>query len=260
MTRSRALLTAALLVAAGCGSSRPAFVAPEIPRGFPNHDQGSIVDAVESSAKRFESIETRSRMRFETPTESRSVNLDIKYRRSDSLLVKAKVTLGIEAVRSLVTPDSFYVYERLSNKLYRGAVEQAYRLLPIPGPIGDMFASLAGVVEVNQRMDWQVSHDSLYYYLVTTDGTRSVTVDPRLWRVVQLEDRTSSGDLVERRTFTDFDSFGRFIVPRRIEVERPLDRERFQVYHRSVVVNPENLSLRFEIGKVDENILVSDAD
>lgn len=260
MTRSQALLPIVLLIAAGCASSRPEFVAPDLPAGFPNHDRRHIVNAVEAAVRPFVAVQTQSRMRFETPHENRSVNLDVAYRRSDSLLVKARVTLGIEAMRSLVTPDSFFVYDRLNRRLFHGAVDQAYRLLPIPGPIDEMFASIAGAVAVDRRIDWQVSHDSLYYYLNTTDGTMSATVDPRLWRVVRLEDKTSSGDLIERRTFTDFDSFGAFVVPRRIEVERPLAGERFQVYHRSVRVNPEQLSFRFEVGRVDENILVSDAD
>ena len=260
MNRSVSLLPIVWLIVAGCAASRPPFISPDLPAGFPNHDQTYIAGAVEAAVQPFVAVETRSRMRFETPDENRSVNLDITYRRADSLLVKARVTLGIEAVRSLVTPDSFFVYDRLSKRLYRGAVDQASRMLPIPGPLDELFASIAGAVEIDQRTDWQVTHDSLYYYLTTTDRTRSLTVDPRLWRIVRLEDKTSSGDLIERRTFSDFDSFGDFVVPRRIEVERPLAGERFQVYHRSVEVNPARLSFRFDVGRVDENILISDED
>jgi hypothetical protein len=229
-----------------------------MPAEFPNHDRNAIISAVSLAVESFHGLETKSRMRFETPTENRSVNLEIKYRRADSLLVKAKVTLGIEAVRSLITPDSFFVYDRLSKRLYEGAVDQAYRLLPTPGPLDEMFESIAGLIQVEQEEDWRISHDSLYYYLSTPDRTTMLTVDPRLWRVVRLEDKTSTGDLIERRTFEDFDRFGEFVVPRRIEVERPLVGEHYQVYHRAVQVNPEPMSFRFEIGRVDERVLVTE--
>jgi len=256
MTRRIALPFAAFLVLAGCGTTRPSYVAPDIPVGFPHHTEQFIAKAVKEATQRFVSLEARSRMRFETPEEHRSVNLDIRYRRNDTLLVSARVILGIEAIRSMVTPDSFYVYDRLDKKLYHGPVDQAYRLLPTPGSLDEMFESISGTVGVDDAVDWHVSHDSSYYYLITDDLTRSVTVDPRLWRVVRSEARTSSGDLIERQTFSDFDSFGGYVVPRRIEVDRPLAGERFQVYHRSVRINPEPLSFRFEVGRVEEDILV----
>jgi len=199
-------------------------------------------------------------MRFETREDNQSVNLDILYRRDDSLIVKAKVMLGIEAMRSLVTPDSFYVYDRLHKRLYRGPVDQAFRLLPTPGPLQELFESLSGALEIDRGIDWHVSHDSLYYYFATADQTTSLTVDPRLWRIVMKEDRTPAGDLIERQSFSDFDSFGEFVVPRRIEVYRPLEGERFQVYHRAVTVNPSPLSFQFETGTVDEEILIAARD
>lgn len=257
--RAACLLQITLLVLTGCASTRSSFVVPDMPAGFPNHNRQFIAQAVGEATKPFVSLESQSRMRFETPDEHRSVNLEIKYRRDDTLLVSARVILGIEAIRSLVTSDSFYVYNRLSKTLYHGPVDLAYRLLPTPGPLDEMFESITGTIEVNQTADWQVSNDSSYYYLSTRDLTRSLTVDPRTWRVVQSETRTSSGTLVERRTFSDFDSFGGYIVPRRIEVDRPLAGERFQVYHRSVRVNPESLSFRFDVGRVDEDILVGEA-
>lgn len=260
MTGRLGLLGLLAVFLTGCGSSRPVFVTPDLPNEFPNHERSYIVQAVEDAARPFMAIETKSRLRLETESERRSVNLQIKYRRADTLQVNAKVILGIEAMKSLITPDSFYVYDRLHRRLYHGSVDQAYRLLPTPGPLDEMFESIVGVLEIDQSTDWQVSHDSSYYYLSTVDSTTNLKVDPRLWRVVRLEARTATGDLIERRSFTDFDSFGGFIVPRRIEINRPRAGERFQVYHRSVLVNPEPLSFRFEVGRIDENILVKAED
>lgn len=245
-----------IVLAAGCGASRPTFTPPDIPAGFPNHDLPFIIGAVAASAEPFGSLESKSRMRYETPDESRSVNLDITYRRADSLLVEAKVILGIEAVRSLITPDSFYVYNRLSKQFFRGAVSQAYRLVPTPGSIEELFENVTGTTRIAAGAKWQVSHDSSYYYVSSVDETMSYTVDPRLWRVIEQEATTTSGDVIERRTYSDFDSFGEFVVPRRIEVVRPPAGEQYQLYHRSVTVNPAKLSFRFDVGRVDENIVV----
>ena len=71
-----------------------------------------------------------------------------------------------------------------------------------------------------------------------------------------MEARSTAGQVTETREFSDFDWFGSRILPRRVEATRPEDGQRVWVYHRSIEVNPPELPLAFETGKISERILV----
>jgi len=127
---------------------------------------------------------------------------------------------------------------------------------PTPAPLDELFPSLTGTIIPDLAEEWQVRSDSLYYYLVSGDGRLTYTVDPRIWRVVNMEARSAGGQVVETRKFSDFDWFGSSILPRRLEATRPIDGQKVWVYHRSIEVNPTELSLTFKTGKISERILV----
>jgi len=251
-----AFVTLALVVG-GCSTTKaPTFVTPDLPAGFPNHTPSEIVSNIAIASEGLDSLKSKSRIRFDTPERRGSVNLNIAYRKSDSLFASVRITFGIEAARVLITPDSFFVYQRVGKKLYFGEAEMIKVFFPTPAPMDELFPSLTGTIIPDQSAEWQVRADSSYYYLVSGDGRQTYTVDPRIWRVVNMEARSAGGQVVETRTFSDFDWFGSSILPRRLEATRPMDGQKVWVYHRSIEVNPPELSLTFKTGKISERILV----
>jgi hypothetical protein len=255
-----ALTCGFLLVAfvlSSCSTTKaPTFVSPDLPAGFPDHSPNEIVSNVALASKGFGSFKSKSRIRFESLDEKGSANLNISHRKSDSLFASVRITFGIEAAKALLTPDSFFVYQRVGKKLYFGEAEMIKVFFPQPAPVDELFPSLTGTVTPDPTVDWQVRADSLYYYLISGDRRQSYTVDPRIWRVVNMEARLADGRLEEIRTFSEFDQFGPDVLPRRLEAERPLDGQKVWIYHRSIQVNPPELSMTFKIGNQAERILV----
>jgi hypothetical protein len=249
------LLVASLL--AGCSATeKTRFTPPPIPAEFPKHSVATIIENVHGASGDFETLKSKSRIRFETPDRRESVNLNIQHRRSDSLVASVRVTFGIEAARALVTRDSFFVYERVSKKLYFGEAHMINAFFPTPAPLDELFPSMTGMMVPGASADWQVSSDSLYYYLASSDGTLTYKVDPRIWRVVQYTVQSPAGEVVEERIFAEFDLFDSRILPRRIEAVRPGEGRHVWIYHRSIELNPEELSLSFKTGGISEKILV----
>jgi len=232
------------------------FVSPDLPSGFPNHTASEIIAYVESDAEALESLTSKTRIRYQTPDKNGSVNLNIAFRKSDSLFASVRVTFGIEAARALITRDSFFVYDRVRKKLYHGEAKMIKAFIPTPAPLDELFPGMTGTMAPDRAEKWKVSSDSLYYHLVSVDGLRSYSIDPRIWKVVRMEVRGRGGEIVEERVFFDFDRFGLYVIPRRIEASRPGEGEKVSVYHRSVELNPDELSLNLKLGKISERILV----
>jgi hypothetical protein len=256
LVRSVGFLSVALLLSSCSTTKTSTFVSPELPSRFPDHTQSEIISSVTAASAGLGSIKSKSRIRFDTPDQKGSANLNIAYRKSDSLFASVRITFGIEAAKALITPDSFFVYQRIGKKLYYGKAEMIKAFFPTPAPIEELFPNLTGTVVPDTTTEWQIRSDSLYYYLSSGDGRQSYTVDPRIWRVVGMETRSADGRIVETRSFTEFDQFGSRILPRRIEATRPEDGQKVWVYHRSIDVNPPDLQLEYETGEIKERILV----
>src|SRR5690606_36338899 len=93
----------------------------------------------------------------------------------------------------------------------------------------------------------EVSSDTAYYYLHDRTGMRTYAVDPAFWRVVRLEKRSRSGDLLEVQQFSEFDEFGDTVLQRRLVFERPLDGQRASIYYPDLTHNPDRLDLNMTL-------------
>ena len=63
------------------------------------------------------------------------------------------------------------------------------------------------------------------------------------------------GQIIETRTFTDFDLVGTAFLPRRVVFSRPLDNQHFSLYHRRLTINPVELDLSFRTSSDAKRIL-----
>jgi hypothetical protein len=233
-------LLAVVLLAAGCATSRDAVVTDlDMPALFPNHSEAQIVNAVRGSGERIQTFESRARMRFEGPEGKGAASVRFRQRRDDSLYASVRVTLGIEAARALLTPDSVFVHDIFRGKLLFGAVSDVDALVPTPTTFGELFPNLSGTLYPEPGVRWSVEADTMHYIMTDTAGLRRVRVDPRTWRVVELTLLSPEGEIEEKRTFSEFDEFDGYILPRRLDFIRPLDGTRMSIYHRTLHVNVE---------------------
>ena len=260
----RLLVTAGLLAAvawgAGCAGPRGAAdVRPELPANFPHHTleqiQGQLRPPSVDTLKAF-----RARASVAIRSGDRNVNAsaDVRHRRGDTLYMTISPGLGIEAARVLVTPDSFFVYDRINKQLTYGSIAYASAFLPVPIEGDEAFLTLLGLAPPDTGVGWILEADSSYYLLHSPDDTRLAVIDPTIWRVVRYEQRTPEGDLVEDRRYSEYDRIEGVFLPRRIIVRRPQEQTNAILYYRDLDLDPGGLSFPFRVQDDVERILVDE--
>jgi hypothetical protein len=153
-----------------------------------------------------------------------------------------------------MTPDSFYFYDRLKNRLVFGAIEDARDVLPHPFATEDVFRNLLGLVIPERSVAWKVEVDSTFYRLVDASGMRTYVIDPAFWRVIRYEEREPSGTLLEEYVFSEFDIFEGVVLPRRVVFRRPSAESTASIYYRSLSLNPTTLSFDLDVRASAERV------
>ena len=246
----RCLLAAFALLAllvAGCSSGPKLAERPtDLPERFPDHSLSEIRENILRPTDTLRAFQAAAQLSLESPQRSGNFGATVRARRGDSLYLGVS-SFGIEGARALVTPDSFFVYNRLGNEVTFGALADAGAQLPTPLVTGDVFENLLGLLAPEAGANWTVTADSSRYVLEDPSGRRAYTVDPALWRVVRYVERAPDGALVEERLFSDFDRIDGFFLPRRVLLRRPGDDALASLYYRELTLNPSGLSFDLQV-------------
>ena len=250
--RSIAFLLAlpAALWIAGCGPKPPPDLQAELPDAFPNHTVEDIHTRIRLSSDTLTSFRADARLLLESPEQSGRFSAEIRDRRGDSLYMSISLSgLGIkvEGARALVTPDSFFLYDRRDNALLYGSLDEAADQLPPVLTGDDVFLNLLGIVAPEPDVAWQLEADSAYYYLRDAEGLRSYQIDPAVWRVARYEERTPDGTLVEERVFSRFGEFDGVLLPRSVVLRRPQDASSAALFYNDITLNPPSLSFDLRV-------------
>lgn len=249
-------LCAAMSVAGCAGSARTA-VRPDVPAGFPHHTLAQIRQQL-AQGDTLTAFRARASLSIHTSAQTARVSAELRQRRGDSLYVSVSPGLGIEAARMLVTPDSFFVYDRLKQRLLYGSLAYAEAVLPAPLSGDDVFLALLNLTQPEADVAWRVKAEGVYYTLRDPSGRRRYLVDPAVWRVARYEERTPDGALVEARTYSEYDAFDGRFLPRRILLQRPMDDTTLAIYYRDLSLNPPVLSFALRVGASVERVLVDE--
>lgn len=253
------LLTVLSMV--GCAGSRlPVDNRPDLPDAFPHHTLAQVLQQLQATrADTLRAYTAKASLSIRTPTQNGNVTAKIEHRRIDSLYMAIIPGLGIEAVRMLVTPDSFFVHDRLNKQLSYGSLAFASTFLPAPLTGDDvLFRNLLGLIAPEDDVAWTLDTDASYYHLRDPSKRRHYIIDPTVWRVVRYEERTPEGDLVEARTFAEYDVFDGLYLPRRIILQRPLDDTNLSIYYRELTLNPPMLSFAWHVDDAVERVLIDE--
>lgn len=239
-------ITALLVTVAGCAPSRRLAERPtELPDRFPRHSLEEIDQLIRVDTDTLTAFRGKASLALRSPQQSGQFSADIRSRRDDSLYLSISPGLGIEAARALVTPDSFFLYNRIENEVTYGSIDRAAEFLPAPLASGDLFRNLLGLSVPEVGPGWQLEATEDRYLLRDPSGLQTYVIDPALWRIVRYEARTPDGVLVEERTYSDFDRFDGVFLPRQIVFERPAEEILASIYYRDLALNPREMSFPF---------------
>lgn len=253
-------LLAGVILLAGCSGPRAATAPrPDLPGAFPNHSLAQILQAVQPQPDTLSAFTAKASLSIRSPQQDGNVNADVASRRGDSLSMRVSVPgLGIEAARMLVTPDSFFVYDRIKKKVMYGSVAYANQVLPVPVSGDDAFLSMLGLPAPDADVAWTVEVQDEFYHLSAPAQGLSYLIDPARWRVVRFEARTPDGEVLEQRVYSEFDLFGGLYLPRRIFFSRPQDDTRVSLYYRDLTLNPDDLSISWSVSDSADRVLIDE--
>jgi len=254
-------LLAALILLTATGCSGPLVRnAPDVdaPADFPGHTAEQIAYQLDAGAQDLRSFRSEGRFEIESPPISQGVGISIRASLTDSLYAKLRGPLSIEVARMLITADSILAHDKLNNKFYYGPLAVADRYVPGGGEPGLLARTLLGIIAPSVTESTTVEADSQYYFVAVLDVAGSVrehwTVDPALWRVVQMEERTADGVVLVRRTFSSFDVVDQVVVPRHVELSSPADSITITIEHEQLTLNPDPLTFPFSRPRDVESI------
>lgn len=251
------LIAVAAIVLSACGGPRAVIDdRPDAPAGdLPVLSAMDVVDQIGQSSSGIRSYAARGQINIQSPQQRGTYAVNVRAGASDSLFLSVG-QFGIEGLRALVTPDSFFVYDVLRNRLTYGGIEQARAVLPVPLGGDDAFRSLIGTILPDMASAWQVNAGGRFYTMSAADENRTLVVDPALWSVLRYEERDASGDLVEERLYSDHADFGGYMLPRRIAFNIPGHETSVTLMYRDVDINPDRLDLSLRVNRTAQRELI----
>ncbi len=242
--RRLAVLT---VVLAGCLPRGP--LVPDAPggasAGYPNHSVAQIIGAVASSVAPVQSVAADGDLEYVSPDESQTLTYSLRARMADSMSVVVR-GFGIVGGRALVTRDSVFVINRLSDQFLLGPLSAADAIVPGASQDGRIARAALGLLVPERDVDWTLVASSGVYQLtgrVPEGGSRAYTVDPALWRVTQVLEFDSDGRQVGVHTAGDFETVDGVVLARTVRLEGA--GTTLDLSHQRLVVNPEELRIRF---------------
>lgn len=248
-------LSLILILYAGCAAPAETIERPaDLPAAFPHHSAQDIVFEVNADTDDIHAFTGRAQLNINSPTQRGSYSATLHNRRADSLLLSVS-QFGFDGLRALITPDSFYVYDVLRNRLSYGSVNDAARSFPIPiGSDDDIFRTLIGAIVPQTGPDWILNAGGRYYTLANAQQGRTLVVDPSIWRVIRYEERNAAGELIEERLYSDFQEFDGAILPRRVSINVPELETSVTLVYRNISVNPSSLDFELQVNRTAERV------
>ena len=241
---------ALVVLVAGCGPTGPLVRdAPVVdtPTGYPDHSVDQVVRSVAASVAPVLSAAADGDLSIDGPDGSQQASFSLRARLADSVTVVVRGPLGVVAGRGLATPDSFYAADRINRQLFFGPVSAAERYVPGAGSSERLMRAALGLLVPDPGVAWSLTAADGRYRLIgrlASGDAREYTVDPALWRVVQVREFDGAGRSAGGFRAEAFDTVDGVVLPRRVRLDG--GGTVLSLEHRRLAVNPSELRLRFE--------------
>jgi hypothetical protein len=203
------------------------------------------------------SFEATTSMNIDAPELQEDVNVISRMKAHVALVASIRPSaLNVEVVKSLVTPDSFFVYNKLEKKFIYGSVALSQSYLPISGTLDELFDILTGAMIPSDKEQWSATKkEDGNYELVNPNRRQIYTVNAAMEHVIHFDVKDAQNELVQSINFAEFDDFDGKTLPRSIILIQPLESRTVSMYHRRIATNPAELNLDFNVSRKNLKII-----
>lgn len=232
--------------------THPPLIAPPVPPQKAPEIQlaEDTIAKMENVRPKFNRLTATSSMDIDSPELEQSVTALSRYDTAKGLYTSYRATaLNFEGARSLVTRDSFFVYNRIEKELTYGSISFANRFLPVSGTIEQIMAILTGTIVPESGFNWEAYQNGDEILVRTPDLRQQYTVDAKTYRIRTAEIRNVKNELTEKIVYSEPAAFGNIVIPRRVEMTQPLAKRTVKIYHRNFEFNPEPMSFDLNVDR-----------
>lgn len=240
------LLLAGLFALQACKSSKTA-VEGDNPR------KGWKYTLAQSEQERldFETLTLTGKAEVKVPTQSSRISASYRINvAKDSLIWIRLSKFGIEAVRVLITPDSIWVMDKLSNRL---EVTDFSLAEEYTGLKADFFTLqdliLGNLYVVPEHLIAEKKKGNPHIFTGSKAGMDfRYTIDTDHYKVVEIEAKNLERDQHSIIQYEDFEPTANTQVPARgtITVVAPTETS-FRFNHTKIELNPSKISFKFDV-------------
>lgn len=233
---------------AGCTAPRPISVLPSPNLSMEAH---SVIDSVRAHVPP-NSMQISAVLSLKTPLYSGTLNAEVSHRRADSLMMIFRVPgLGFEGGKLLVTPDSFFFYNRLTQTLHIG--ESNHPALPALFTVENAIGNLLGFVRPVHRSNMKMIPTKDGLVLTDSVARKIYTISPEIWRVTHVAHQDHSEALYMDEFFpVDGTHFPRKVIYRNSD----MNTNAILIY-KSITVNESITSMSLDLPSGTERMPLS---
>jgi len=170
----------------------------------PDRSKTEILNALVNHNYDFEWYSCETGITLDTPDEAVSGKAYIRMRK-DSIIWSSMKKLGIEAVRTLVTPEKYIAANRLDHTYQKGSTEEAFAKMGISLDFMDMQQAIFGNIIIPDSNTVSIEKEGVQYIVKASDQDLQL----KYWiNAYDLElDRVKMVDYRGREIEVDFDDY-----------------------------------------------------
>lgn len=239
-----------VLLAGSCKTAKVAGPTTGLPKKLDR-----TLKLVQENNPSFKTLTISGKARVDMPKEE--LNLRLSYRMNilkDSLIWMRVSKLGIEAVRVMITRDSIFAIDNLSETYIRSGFEPAQKYTGLEVNFDILQDLLIGNLHlIPQRVEQRKPETDPI--LLTLSGNErgtgfTYTIDKKWLKLIKIHAANPSLLQETEISYGGFENYGKGLLPEEgsIRVSQPNQVE-LDFNHSRVRVNPEKISVKFQVPK-----------
>tara|TARA_B110000879_G_C11167320_1_gene511888 strand:- start:601 stop:1350 length:750 start_codon:yes stop_codon:yes gene_type:complete len=177
------------------------------------------------------------------------LNANIRMQKDSVIWISATALLGIEAVRLLITPDSFKMINRLNSTYISSDISTLSNRFGVNFSFYELQNKLLGDLDLEQ-LKWKSTSDSANYILAnTTKGKQTqATLNPSFFAVQWSQDQLPKNSML--LNYSNFTSFEQGSLPLKVSLNIKQEEKKMRLkYSYSKIVLDQKKKVKFTIPK-----------
>ena len=174
---------------------------------------------------------------------------NIRMQKDSIIWISATALLGIEAIRLVITPDSFKMVNRLNSTYILSDIDSLSSRFGIHFSFNELQNRLLGDLDL-EKLKWKSSLDSANYILKHSDKKTQTTVkiNPSFFGVEWSQNKDSNNSML--LNYTSFTSYEQGYLPQTVSLHVEKQENKLQLNYRySKIIFDQKKKVKFTIPK-----------